>query len=269
MGGVALVMGIGRPRLRDFPWLLVLGFFGVFLHHTAINYGQQWVTAAASSVLAQSAPLFSVLIAFFCLKERVSAWRWGCVLLGLLGVLVVIWGDQGLGEIDPRGLLILLAAVSWSVYFALQKHYAHRYSPLTMACYMVWAGTLMLCVNLPGLPAAVVQAPLAENVAVLVLGIFPSALAYLAWGYVLKHVEVSRASVAMYLIPPVAMVMAATLLGEHIAVQVMLGAVIVLASVAAISLEGRWRSVVQAEDAQAVAVEVLGDEGITEVHGRR
>ncbi|WGT30168.1 DMT family transporter [Pseudomonas marginalis] len=269
MGGVALVMGIGRPRLRDFPWLLVLGFFGVFLHHTAINYGQQWVTAAASSVLAQSAPLFSVLIAFFCLKERVSAWRWGCVLLGLLGVLVVIWGDQGLGEIDPRGLLILLAAVSWSVYFALQKHYAHRYSPLTMACYMVWAGTLMLCVNLPGLPAAVVQAPLAENVAVLVLGIFPSALAYLAWGYVLKHVEVSRASVAMYLIPPVAMVMAATLLGEHIAVQVMLGAVIVLASVAAISLEGRWRSVAQAEDAQAVAVEVLGDEGITEVHGRR
>jgi len=269
MGGVALVMGIGRPRLRDFPWLLVLGFFGVFLHHTAINYGQQWVTAAASSVLAQSAPLFSVLIAFFCLKERVSALRWGCVLLGLLGVLVVIWGDQGLGEIDPRGLLILLAAVSWSVYFAMQKHYAHRYSPLTMACYMVWAGTLMLCVNLPGLPAAVVQAPLAENVAVLVLGIFPSALAYLAWGYVLKHVEVSRASVAMYLIPPVAMVMAATLLGEHIAVQVMLGAVIVLASVAAISLEGRWRSVVQAEDAQAVAVEVLGDEGITEVHGRR
>lgn len=233
-------MGIGRPRVRDLPWLLVLGFFGVFLHHTSLNQGQQFVTAAASSVLAQSAPLFSVLIAFFCLKERVSAWRWGCVLLGLLGVLVVIWGDHGVGDIDPRGLLILLAAVSWSVYFAIQKHYAHRYSPLTMACYMVWAGTLMLLVNLPGLPAAVAQAPLPENLAVLVLGIFPSALAYLAWGYVLKHVEVSRASVAMYLIPPVAMVMAATLLGEHIAAQVVLGGVIVLASVAAISLEGRW-----------------------------
>jgi drug/metabolite transporter (DMT)-like permease len=138
-----------------------------------------------------------------------------------------------------------------------------------MACYMVWAGTLMLCVNLPGLPAAVVQAPLAENGAVLVLGIFPSALAYLAWGYVLKHVEVSRASVAMYLIPPVAMLMAATLLGEHIALQVMLGAVIVLASVAAISLEGRWRSLVQAKRAQAVAIEVLGDKGVAEIQSRR
>lgn len=272
MGGVALVMGIGRPRLRDLPWLLVLGFFGVFLHHTSLNNGQQWVTAAASSVLAQSAPLFSVLIAFFCLKERVSLWRWSCVLLGLFGVLVVIWGDHGMGDIDPRGLLILLAALSWSVYFAIQKHYAHRYSPLTMACYMVWFGTLMLCVNLPGLPAAVAQAPLPENLAVLVLGIFPSALAYLAWGYVLKHVEVSRASVAMYLIPPVAMVLAATLLGEHVVVQVMVGAVIVLASVAAISLEGRWRRLsvaIHAECAQTVPVEVLGDKGVAEVQGGR
>ena len=240
MAGVALVMGIGRPNLRDLPWLLVLGFFGVFLHHTSLNYGQQFVTAAASSVMAQSAPLFSVLIAFFCLNERVSAWRWGCVLLGLLGVLVVIWGDHGMDDIDPRGLLILLAAVAWSVYFAIQKRYAHRYSPLTMACYMVWVGTLMLLVNLPGLPAAVMQAPLAQNLAVLVLGIFPSALAYLAWGYVLKHVDVSRASVAMYLIPPVAMLMAATLLGEPIALQVVMGGVIVLASVAAVSLEKHW-----------------------------
>ncbi|MFL1415893.1 DMT family transporter [Pseudomonas fildesensis] len=272
MGGVALVLGIGRPCLRDVPWLLVLGFFGVFLHHTSLNYGQQWVTAAASSVLAQSSPLSGVVIAFFCLKERVSVWRWGCVLLGLLGVLVVIWGDQGIGDIDPRGLLILLAAVSWSVYFALQKHYGHRYSPLTMACYMVWSGTLMLCVNLPGLPAAVAQASLPENLAVLVLGIFPSALAYLAWAYVLKHVDVSRASVAMYLIPPVAMVMAATLLGEHVALQVMLGGVIVLASVAAISLEGHWRRrlvPVQGKGAQPMAIKVLGDKGVAEVQGGR
>lgn len=113
------------------------------------------------------------------------------------------------------------------------------------------------------------RAPLTENLAVLVLGIFPSALAYLAWGYVLKHVEVSRASVAMYLIPPVAMLMAATLLGEQVTPWVVLGALIVLASVAAISLEGRRRLVVQAECAQPVAVEVLGDEGIAEVQIRR
>lgn len=241
MAGVALVVRIDRPRLRDLPWLLVLGFFGIFLHHLCLNVGQQWVTAAASSVLAQSVPLFSVLVAFFCLKEVVSGWRWGCVLLGLLGVLVVIWGDHGVGEIDPRGLLILLAAISWSFYFAIQKHYSRRYSPLTSVCYTVWSGTLLLCFYLPGLPEAVSQAPLRVNLAVLVLGVFPSALAYLAWAFVLKHVEVSRASVALYLVPPVAMVMAATMLGEQVSLRVVLGGLIVLVSVGAISLEGCWR----------------------------
>ncbi|QJI30227.1 DMT family transporter [Pseudomonas sp. ADAK18] len=269
MAGVALVVRIELPRLRDLPWLLVLGFFGIFLHHLCLNLGQQWVTAAASSVLAQSVPLFSVLVAFVCLKERVSGWRWGCVLLGLTGVLVVIWGERGLGEIDPRGLLILLAAISWSVYFTIQKHYSRRYSPLTTVCYTVWSGTLLLCVYLPGLPAVVRQAPLSANLAVLVLGVFPSALAYLAWAYVLRHVEVSRASVALYLVPPVAMVMAATMLGEQISMRVVMGGLIVLTSVGAISLEGRWRRqplLGHGEHPQAVAVGIQAGKGVAKIH---
>lgn len=241
MGAVALIMGIDRPRWRDLPWLGVLGFFGIALHHLTINIGQQFVTAAASSVLAQSVPLFSVIVAFLFLKEAVTAWRWACVLLGLMGVLVVIWGERGPGDIDPRGLMILLAALSWSLYFAIQKHYSRRYSPLTTVCYTVWSGTLLLGVYLPGLPEAIVQATPEADFSVLMLGIFPSAVAYLAWAYVLRHVDVSRASVALYLVPPVAMVMATALLGEQVPLQVVLGGLIVLASVAAIGLEGRWR----------------------------
>ncbi|MGY2292262.1 DMT family transporter [Pseudomonas sp. SDO528_S397] len=243
MGGVALVARIEVPRVRDLPWLVLLGFFGIFLHHLTLNVGQQFVTAAASSVLAQSVPLFSVGVACVFLKEAVTVWRWGCVLLGLVGVLVVVWGDRGLGAIDPRGLMILAAALSWSVYFTLQKHYARRYSPLTTVCYTVWSGTVLLAIYLPGLPSAIAQATPEADLAVVVLGVFPSALAYLAWAYVLKHVAVSRASVALYLVPPVAMVMAATLLGEPVSLQVVSGGLIVLASVGAMGLERRFTGV--------------------------
>jgi hypothetical protein len=61
-------------------------------------------------------------------------------------------------------LLILLAAMSWSIYFALQKHHARRYDGL-------------------------MKAPLRVQWAVLALRVFPSALAYLAWGFVLKHLD--------------------------------------------------------------------------------
>ena len=124
MAVIAAFKGIRLPRLHDVPLLFALGFFAVSLHHVALNFGQQSVSAGASSVLAQSSPLFSTLLARFVFKDQVSVWRWGCVLLGLVGVVIVVGGDQGLGSIDAHGLLILLAAVSWSIYFALQKHHA-------------------------------------------------------------------------------------------------------------------------------------------------
>ena len=240
---IAAFKGIRLPHWRDVPLLFALGFFAVSLHHVALNIGQQSVSAGASSVLAQSSPLFSTLLARFLFKDRVSAWRWGCVLLGFVGVVIVVSGDKGLGAIDVHALLILLAAVSWSVYFALQKHHARRYDGFSLACYAVWSGTLMLLIYLPGLGQAVLNAPLRVQWAVLALGVFPSALAYLAWGFVLKHVDLSRATMTLYLIPPAAMGIASIGLGEQPTLLVLVGSVVVLISVLALNLERRVSSV--------------------------
>jgi drug/metabolite transporter (DMT)-like permease len=242
MALVAMVKGISRPRLVDLPLLAVLGFFAVSLHHIALNYGQRGVSAGAASVLAQSTPLFSTLLAHFVFKDRVGGWQWSCVLCGLLGAGVVVVADRGFGEIDAHGLLVLLAALSWSVYFALHKRHSHRYDGLTMVCYTVWSGTILLFVFAPGLLDAARQASVSVNLGVLILGIFPSALAYLAWAYVLAQSNVSRASLALYLIPPTAMVMASLVLHERPSGMVMVGAVIVLASVLALNLEPASRA---------------------------
>jgi drug/metabolite transporter (DMT)-like permease len=239
MAVVAVFRGISLPKIRDLPLLFALGFFAVSLHHVALNFGQQSVSAGASSVLAQSTPLFSTLLARFVFKDRVSVWRWGCVFLGLIGVVIVVAGDHGLGSIDAHGLLILLAAVSWSFYFALQKHHSRRYDGLTLVCYTVWFGTLLLLVYLPGLVSQVITAPVEVQFAVIGLGIFPSALAYLAWAYVLTHVDLSRATMTLYLIPPTAMAIASFALGERPTLMIVGGALVVLVSVLALNLERR------------------------------
>jgi drug/metabolite transporter (DMT)-like permease len=239
MAVVAAFKGISLPRFRDLPLLMVLGFFAVSLHHVVLNIGQQHVSAGASSVLAQSTPLFSTLLARFVFKDRVSFWRWGCIVAGLVGVVIVVAGDRGLGSVDVHGLLILLAALSWSFYFALQKHQTGRYDGLTLVCYTVWSGTALLLIYLPGLASEVVSAPIHVQWAVLALGVFPSALAYLAWAFVLAHVDLSRASMTLYLIPPTAMAMAAYALGEQPTLTVGAGALVVLISVLALNLERR------------------------------
>ena len=236
MASVAVWRGISLPRLKDLPLLMLLGLFAVFLHHVALNFGQRGISAGASSVLAQSTPLFSLLIACFVLRQKVSAWHWGCLVLGMLGAAMVVADDHGVGALDAHGLLVLLAALSRSIYFTLQKLHGHRYDGLTMVCYTLWAGTALLLVYLPGLGAAVTAAPPQANLAVLLLGVFPSALAYLGWAYVLSHSDVSRASMALYLIPPCALLIAAVLLGEQPSLLVVLGALVVLSSVLALNL---------------------------------
>ncbi|WP_268797902.1 DMT family transporter [Pseudomonas huanghezhanensis] len=236
MALIASSMRIALPRLKDIPLLAVLGFFAVSLHHIALNFGQSGVSAGASSVLVQSTPLFTALLAHFVFKERVSPWRWGCVVLGMIGAAIVVTGDRGFGHLDTRGLLILLAAFSWSVYFSLQKRHSHRYDGLTMVCYTVWSGTAILLIYLPGLATEVLNAPMRVNVAVGVLGLFPSALAYLAWAYVLNHMDVSRASMSLYLTPPMAIAIASAMLGELPSPMVIVGAVVVLISVLALNL---------------------------------
>ena len=94
---------------------------------------------------------------------------------------------------------------------------------------------MLLGVYVPGLMDEVLSAPARVNGAVLLLGIFPSALAYLFWAFVLARTEVSRAVAVMYLIPPVAMVMAAVILGSKVSMGVVAGAAIVLFSVMAMS----------------------------------
>jgi drug/metabolite transporter (DMT)-like permease len=242
MAIVALFMGISLPRLRDLPLLAILGLFAVTLHHIALNFGQRGVSAGAASVLAQSTPLFSTLLAHFIFKDRVSSWRWACLFLGMLGAAVVVAGDRGLGSVDAHGLLILLAAFSWSIYFALQKRHAHRYDGLTLVCYTVWSGTALLLIYLPGLDSEIARAPTHVELAVVILGVFPSALAYLAWAYVLAHTDVGRASMTLYLVPPTAMLMASFALGERPSSMVIVGAMIVLVSVLALKLE-RGRTV--------------------------
>ncbi|WP_369919595.1 DMT family transporter [Marinomonas polaris] len=237
MGIVAIYQGVQVPKVKDIPLLFVLGFFAVALHHIALNFGQRGVSAGAASVLAQSTPIFTVIISRCVLKERINLWRWCCVFCGMIGALIVVIGDKGIGNISLNGLLILVAACSWSVYFILQKRYSQSYSTLTMVCYTVWTGTVVLLVFSPGLLDSMQASNFQVNFAVVILGIFPSALAYVAWAYVLSHTEVSKISIVLYLIPPTAMVMASFILGELPSILVVLGGGIVILSVLAMSLE--------------------------------
>jgi len=202
------------PRRRDLPLLLGIGVVGITVYHLALNYGQVTVTAGAASLLIASAPVFTSLLAVVMLGERLAPRGWLGIVVSFAGVALITLGEGEAFRIEPGALLVLLAAVSASVYSVLQKRFIVRYPPLAFTTYVIWAGTIPLLLFLPGLVSALRDAPLGAVAAVVYLGVFPGGLAYVLWVYGLSRLPASSLASYLYLSPVLAIGIAWLWLGE-------------------------------------------------------
>ncbi len=240
LGAIVLV----RRRLdpiawKDLGWLCRLACFGVVLHHMALNLGQRSVSAGAASTLAQSTPLFTAWLAARVGGEALNRCQITAMVLAASGAGCVVVSGGPMYASWLGGGAILGAALSWAVYFTLLRTHAHRLDGLSCTCYTVWLGTALLF----GLFAATRRGDVEHawhgspdaDIALLLLGVFPSALAYWSWAHVLRHVPAGRASVALYLVPPAAILLAMALLGERPSPGVIAGMVAILAGVALVA----------------------------------
>jgi drug/metabolite transporter (DMT)-like permease len=214
LAAYAAVKKMRMPSRGDIPVLLISGLLGISVYHTALNYGEVTVSAGIASFLINLNPIFTALLATAFLGERLPALGWVGMGVSFCGAVLLSLGAGSRIHFEWGALPILLAAVSTSVYFVLQKPLLKRYSPFEVTTYTIWAGTVFLLVFMPGFAGAVAAAPIRSTLAAVYLGVFPAALAYVTWAYVLSKVPASRASSFLYLSPPLAMLIALLWLGE-------------------------------------------------------
>ncbi len=202
------------PSLKDWGAFLALGATGVFGYHIALNFGEQTVEAGAASLLVNTTPLFTVLLAVLFLGERLSPRGGFGLAVAFCGASMVALGAANGLTLDKGALLVLLAAVVQAFYFALQKPMLRRFGALDLTTRSIWCGTLLLSVFLPELASTARQAPLSSTLVVLFLGVGPSCFAYVAWAYIVSKMSVSRAVGYLYLVPALALGIGFLVLGE-------------------------------------------------------
>lgn len=238
--GALVLLAIVRelPPRRAWGALAVMGFVGVFVHQMLQAYALTMTSATNTGWLIGITPIWSAILSAIVLRERFGFWKVVGLAGGFFGALLVVTK----GDFSPRvfgapsttgDLLIFISTINWSIYTVLGHKTIRELGPRRATSGAMLFGAAMLApifilkrgwVELPRLTAT-------GWGALLFLAICCSALGYLFWYGALERIEATRVAALLYAEPLVTFIAAALLLGERVSAIVVIGGVLVLASV--------------------------------------
>ena len=133
--------------------------------------------------------------------------------------------------------------MSTSAFFIISKQPLTHYTALEFTSYSIWAGTIPLLYFAPGLVSQLPTAAPSATLAIIYLGIFPAAIAYVLWNYALARMPASILSSFLYLAPVLAMAIAWVWLGELPTVLTIVGGGVAIVGVIVVQTKGQARRV--------------------------
>lgn len=116
---------IGLHALRG-----VINIAAMLMFFTALSM----TPLAKVTALSFTAPIFMAVLAILILGERFRVYRWGAILAGFLGMLIIL--RPGLISIDIGALLVTASAALWAVAMIIIKIQSRTESTVTIVAYM-------------------------------------------------------------------------------------------------------------------------------------
>ena len=230
--------GLHWPRVSraDAFALLRLGLVGHLLHVGLVTYGIHWSTAFSSSLILACGPLFTLLILRWHGAERLTGGQIGGVAIACAGVLVFLSDKLFGGRWEAGGgdLVLLVAASFFSYYTVAAKPLIERLGGVTVMTYAVLLGSApVVAFSLPaGLAVAWREVSFEVWAGTFYAVIVSAFFGWIVWGWINAVRGVARTAPLMYLMPPVAGLVAWAVTGERYSALKLCGAALTLAGVA-------------------------------------
>jgi drug/metabolite transporter (DMT)-like permease len=236
--GRARAAAVALPRGRLLVAIALWGAAWFGLYNLALNAAERHLDAGTAALLVNVAPVVVAVLAGLLLGEGFPARLLAGMAIAFAGVVLIAMTTSA-GGTDVVGVLLgLLAALVYAGAATAQKRLLARVDALTITWIGAVAGTVALLPYLPVLLTELATASAATATGIVYLGVFPTAIAFLTWGYALSRTTAGRLAAATYAAPPIVVLLSWTLLGELPAPLALAGGVLCLAGVAVATRPG-------------------------------
>jgi drug/metabolite transporter (DMT)-like permease len=232
---------------RNLPALIAMALVGVFGWNVAFFFGMRTTSSINGSLIMTLNPSITVVMAAIVMKEAINGRQILGLALSMLGVVVVVTGGswQSLTHLcfASGDLLILIGNLCWAIYSVMGKRTVKNLSSLqTTAVTMLIGAVAINAMALTTHGGTLPVPPVSSLVALGVMAVFGTVLAYLFWNKGIGAIGPARTSVFFDLVPTFTMLIAIAL-GQHVILAQWFGAVLVMTGVLFSSgaLEG-WSS---------------------------
>lgn len=222
------IKGLALPRsLTIWGAYLVMGALNNAIPFSLIFWSQTQITSGLASILNGATSITGVIVAGLLLgDERLSARKLTGVIIGFSGVALTI-GSDALRSFDIRSLAqlaVLLAGLSYSLAGVWAKLRLAGQSPEMNALGMLLGSSVLMIPTalwMDGLPSFNLM--MSTWSALLALSVLCTSVPYLLYFKILKRAGSGNLMLVTLLIPPVAIGLGITFLGEPLQAAALVG----------------------------------------------
>jgi len=233
MFGAAAWRGIPLPTAKQWFNCAVTGTLLLGFGNGLVCFAEQTVASGIAAVAIASMPLFAAIASGFY-RQWPSRLESLGLLVGFAGVVVLNFGGNLRGS--PLGALALVvAAATWAFGSVWSRRRDMPHPAMSTAAQMLCGSAALGIVALVR-HERVVAMHADATIALAYLTVAGSILGFSAYIYLLHHVRPALATSYAYVNPPVAVLVGVALGGESVRALDILGMVIIITGVAAITL---------------------------------
>lgn len=217
-----------RIARADWPRLVAVSIIWVGVPFTLFPLAEERINSAITGLLNGATPMFTALVAVLFFGRRTTGPQLLGVFVGFAGVVLISLPSLGEGSSQALGVaMVVLATACYGVATNLIAPLQARYgSRAVMARMLALASVWTLPYGLIGLADS--RFEWRPVLAVSVLGIVGTGLAFLLMGSLVGRVGPTRSTFITYLIPVVALALGVAFQHDHVEAPALAGVVLVV-----------------------------------------